>query len=86
MNGRGARALPRGRPQPERGRTILLGALALLLATLLPAAAGAALRPAEPKESWRKVEAGPVTVVGTASDPRLAETAATLGVLVGLLP
>ena len=32
------------------------------------------------------MEAGPVTVVGTASDPRLAETAATLGVLVGLLP
>jgi hypothetical protein len=32
------------------------------------------------------VESGPVTVVGTASDPRLAETAATLGALVTLLP
>lgn len=32
------------------------------------------------------MEAGPVTVVGTASDPRLAETAATLGALVAILP
>ena len=47
---------------------------------------GAAPQPSAPRESWRKVEAGPVTVVGTASDPRLAETAATLGALVALLP
>lgn len=32
------------------------------------------------------MEAGPVTVVGTASDPRLVETAATLATLVALLP
>ena len=88
MNERGARALPRGRPRPERGWTLLLRSVAPLLATLLPAAAaaGATPRPAAPRESWRKVEAGPVTVVGTASDPRLVETAATLGALVALLP
>ncbi|MHB1046337.1 MAG: hypothetical protein ACYC4P_10010 [Thermoanaerobaculia bacterium] len=88
MDGRGARALPRGGPRPERGRSILLRALAPLLAALLPAAAaaGAAPRPAPPRESWRKVESGPVTVVGTASDPRLVETAATLGALVAILP
>ncbi|MHB8798077.1 MAG: hypothetical protein ACYDBY_06390 [Thermoanaerobaculia bacterium] len=88
MDGRGARALPHGRPRPERGRTVFLRALAPLLAALLPAAAaaGAPPRPAAPRESWRTVESGPVTVVGTASDPRLAETAATLGALVALLP
>ena len=88
VDGRDARALPHGRPRPERGRTILLRALAPLLAAFLPAAgaAGAAARPAGPPESWRKVEAGPVTVVGTASDPRLVETAATLGALVAILP
>ncbi len=88
VDGRGARALPHGGPRPERGRSILLRAFAPLLAALLPAAtaAGAAPRPAAPRESWRKVESGPVTVVGTASDPRLSETAATLGALVAILP
>mgnify|MGYP001767294545 CR=1 FL=1 len=61
--------------------------LAPLLGLLLPAAAeGAAPGPAVVRESWRKVEAGPVTVVGTASDPRLVETAVTLATLVALLP
>ena len=86
VDGRDARALPRGRPRPERGRTILLRALAPLLAALLPAAAAVEAQAVAPRESWRKVEAGPVTVVGTASDPRLVETAATLGALVAILP
>ena len=38
------------------------------------------------REAWRKVEAGSVTVVGTASDARLAETAVTLRALVALMP
>lgn len=42
--------------------------------------------PAPDREAWRKVEAGIVTVVGTASDARLLETAVTLRALVALLP
>ena len=42
--------------------------------------------PAPDREAWRKVEAGSVTVVGTASDARLVETAVTLRALVALMP
>lgn len=85
VDGRIARVRKGGRPGPGRGRG--RRALGPVLAILLPALAeGAAPRPAVVRESWRKVEAGPVTVVGTASDPRLVETAATLGTLVALLP
>jgi hypothetical protein len=38
------------------------------------------------REAWRKVEVGSVTVVGTASDARLVETAVTLRALVAILP
>ncbi|HPA50338.1 MAG TPA: hypothetical protein PLP50_01940 [Thermoanaerobaculia bacterium] len=85
MDEAGAHSLASGRPRP--GRVRRLRPLAPLLALLLAAAAeGAAPRPAVVRESWRKVEAGPVTVVGTASDPRLVETAATLAALTALLP
>lgn len=85
VDGRVAR-VPKGwRPGPGRGRG--RRALAPILAILLPVLAeGAAPRPAVVREPWRKVEAGPVTVVGTASDPRLVETAATLAALTALLP
>ncbi len=56
-------------------------------ASALSAAAPAtAPAPAPNREAWRKVEAGSVTVVGTASDARLAETAVTLRALVALMP
>ena len=58
-------------------------------AVLLAAALGAAVAqgaPAPDREAWRKVETGRITVVGTASDSRLAETAVTLRALVALLP
>ncbi|HYN43325.1 MAG TPA: hypothetical protein VE129_16225 [Thermoanaerobaculia bacterium] len=42
--------------------------------------------PAPDREAWRKVEAGSVTVIGTASDARLVETAGTLRALVALRP
>ena len=38
------------------------------------------------REAWRKVGAGSLTVVGTASDARLIETAFTLRALVALMP
>ncbi len=60
---------------------------------LLPSLLGGALAfsapapaPAPGREAWRKVEVGSVTVVGTASDARLAETAVTLRALVALMP
>lgn len=56
---------------------------------LLSAALGAAVAQAAPspdREAWRKVETGRITVVGTASDSRLVETAVTLRALVALLP
>ena len=85
MNGRGTSAPLRGKRRPDRA--FLPGAVAFALAAFSPAPATAAeaARPAV-RESWRKVEAGPVTVVGTASDPRLLETAATLRAVVALLP
>jgi len=42
--------------------------------------------PVRDGEAWRKVEAGRVTVVGTASDPKLVETAVTFRALLALLP
>lgn len=49
-------------------------------------APAAAPSPAPDREAWRKVEAGSVTVVGTASDARLLETAVTFRALVALMP
>ncbi len=64
-----------------------------LAVALLPSLLGGALAfsapaptPAPDREAWRKVEAGSVTVVGTASDARLTETAITLRALVALMP
>jgi APA family basic amino acid/polyamine antiporter len=62
--------------------TLLVVALA---GAAVPARAAAPPAPAV-REDWRKVDAGPVTVVGTASDARLAETAVTLRALVALFP
>ena len=64
-----------------------------LAVALLPSLLGGALALSAPapasapdREAWRKVDAGSVTVVGTASDARLAETAVTLRALVALVP
>ena len=59
--------------------SLLRGAAALSVTAPVPA-------PAPDREAWRKVEAGSVTVVGTASDARLVETAGTLRALVALMP
>ncbi len=61
-------------------------ALVLLSSLLGGALAFSAPAPAPAREAWRKVEAGNVTVVGTASDARLAETAVTMRALVALMP
>ncbi|MBK9373700.1 MAG: hypothetical protein IPN03_08170 [Holophagales bacterium] len=61
-------------------------AAALLSPLLGGALAFSAPAPAPDREAWRKVEVGSVTVVGTASDARLAETAVTLRALVALMP
>ena len=63
-----------------------IAALALLVASAGGAPALSAPAPVPDTEAWRKVEAGRVTVVGTASDTRLVETAVTLRALVALLP
>ena len=64
--------------------------LALLVASsgVAPALSAAAPVPARAadREAWQKVESGSVTVVGTASDARLVETAVTLRALVALVP
>lgn len=63
-------------------------ALALLAAAGFGGAATSQPVPgaASDREAWRKVESGNVTVVGTASDAKLVETAVTLRALAGLLP
>lgn len=83
-NGAGDRPMRGGRRgrahrAPRTAAALLFAALAVLVAP-----AGAA--PQAAREDWRKVEAGEVTVVGTASEARLRETAATLRALVTLLP
>ena len=60
--------------------------VALLAVVMGGPQAHSAPAPAPDREAWRKVEAGSVTVVGTASDARLVETAATLRALVALIP
>lgn len=57
------------------------GLLVLALVAAVPA------RSAPPaREAWRTLQAGRVTVVGTASDVRLVDTAVTLRALAALLP
>ena len=68
------------------GRTAAAALLVALLAAPAAPARAAAAPPRGEREDWRKVDAGPVTVVGTASDARLVETAVTLRALVALLP
>ena len=81
--------LPRG---SRAGTGAWWPGLALVFLAALPGAvpafsAPAAAHSAAPdREAWRKVEAGSVTVVGTASDARLVETAVTLRALVALMP
>jgi len=58
----------------------------VLAAALLAAPPGSAPAADPARESWRKVDAGSVTVVGTASDPKLVETAVALRALEALLP
>lgn len=74
-DGRGARERAGRVPHPG------VFAALVLAGTALPAESAAL-----PREDWRKVDAGPVTVVGTASDVRLADTAVTLRALAALLP
>lgn len=62
-----------------------IAAAILALVCIVPPGGGAGAAPPD-REAWRKVESGNVTVVGTASDTRLVETATALRVLVGLLP
>lgn len=68
------------------GKTAASALLVGLLAAAVAPAQAAGPAPRAEREDWRKVDAGPVTVVGTASDVRLAETAVTLRALVALLP
>ena len=70
--------------RPARIRTLRPGLLTALAALLLGGASAAA--PVRGGEAWRKVEAGRVTVVGTASDVKLVETAVTFRALLALLP
>ncbi len=67
--------------QPRLAAALLPSLLGGALAFSVPAPASAPTR-----EAWRKVEAGSVTVLGTASDARLAETAVTMRALVALMP
>ncbi len=60
----------------------LVGAASALSAAAPAAAPGVA----PDREAWRKVETGSITVLGTASDARLVETAVTLRALVALMP
>ena len=84
--------VPCGSRRPGKGRTLALLAAVSLVASLVSASVTAERltpqppAPAREREAWRAVEAGPVTVVGTASDPKLVETAETLRALVSLLP
>lgn len=70
---------PRGRAD---GRGV---ALALIFAALAAPGGAFSAAPA-PREAWRKTEAGRVTVVGTASDAKILETAVTMRGLALVLP
>ncbi len=69
---------------PTTGRTRWPSLLPALAALLLGGTSSAA--PVRGGEAWREVEAGRVTVVGTASDVKLVETAVTFRALLALLP
>ncbi|MBK9087655.1 MAG: hypothetical protein IPL90_00840 [Holophagales bacterium] len=80
---------PRGfcRTAGDRRPGLALAVLAAALGGTTALSAPVPARPPDPdREAWRKVEVGSVTVVGTASDARLTETAVTLRALVALLP
>jgi hypothetical protein len=75
-----------GSPVPGALRSSGWNGRSAIVAALLAAFPQSAPATAPEREAWRKVEAGRVTVVGTASDAKLVETAVTLRALVDLLP
>ncbi len=88
LGGGGRRLVPSGQSIFAAGARSGAGlALALLAAGGFGTAAASspASSPTPDREAWRKVESGNVTVVGTASDARLVETAITIRALSGLL-